>query len=140
MLLYADFVYEEISWEYIQAAQYVLQTFGPPFRYYVDNLRVFRFFQKRDSYWRTHHLGADDVDPQCRQVLCAFNFYGIYALSPQAKSKVERPYRWLQDHIVRTCALEKLTDVEDVRAVLNEGVHSYNYQQVHTTSGEVSAI
>jgi len=26
-----------------------------------------------------------------------------YALSPQAKGKVERPYRWLQDRIVRTC-------------------------------------
>jgi len=24
----------------------------------------------------------------------------IYALSPQAKGKVERPYRWLQDRIV----------------------------------------
>ncbi|MBT9165157.1 MAG: hypothetical protein DDT23_01172 [candidate division WS2 bacterium] len=30
-----------------------------------------------------------------------------YALSPEAKGKVERPYRWLQDRIVRTCALEK---------------------------------
>jgi hypothetical protein len=29
-----------------------------------------------------------------------------YALSPQAKGKIERPYRWLQDRIVRICALE----------------------------------
>ena len=32
----------------------------------------------------------------------------IYALSPQVKGKVERPYRWLKDRIVRTCAIEKL--------------------------------
>jgi ribosomal protein S17 len=140
MLLYADFVAEESSWAHIQAAQYVLQTFGLPFRYYVDNLRVFRFVQKRDSFWRTHHLRTDDVDPQWKQVLREFNIDVIYALSPQAKGKVERPYRWLQDRIVRTCALDKLTDVEDVREVLREEVHRYNYQQVHSTTGEVPAI
>ena len=42
-----------------------------------------------------------------------------YALSPQAKGKVERPYQWLQDRIVRTCALEKISAMEEVRAILN---------------------
>ena len=32
-----------------------------------------------------------------------------YALSPQAKGKVEKPYRWLQDRIVRTCIYENLS-------------------------------
>jgi transposase len=140
MLLYAEFVPEENTWAHIQAAQYVLQTFGLPFRYYVDNLRVFRFVQKRDSFWRTHHLGTDEVDPQWRQVLRQFNVDVIYALSPQAKGKVERPYRWLQDRIVRTCALENLTFMEEVRPVLHEEVHRYNYHQVHSTTGEVPAI
>jgi hypothetical protein len=140
MLLYADFVPEENTWAHIQAAQSVLQTFGLPFRYYVDNLRVFRFVQHRDSVWRTHHLGTDDVDPQWKQVLQEFKVKIIYALSPQAKGKVERPYRWLQDRIVRTCALEKLISMEDARTVLREEVHRYNYQQVHSTTGEVPAI
>ncbi|HMN15262.1 MAG TPA: hypothetical protein PKD55_23325 [Bellilinea sp.] len=140
MLLYADFVREENTWTHIQAAQSVLQTFGLPFRYYVDNLRVFRFVQKRDSFWRIHHLGTDDVDPQWKQVLQDFKVKVIYALSPQAKGKVERPYRWLQDRIVRTCALEKLISMEDARAVLHEEVHRYNFQQVHSTTGEVPAI
>jgi transposase len=140
MLLYADFVPEESTWSHIQAAQSVLQTFGLPFRYYVDNLRVFRFVQKRDSFWRTHHLGTDEVDPQWKQVLQEFKVKVIYALSPQAKGKVERPYRWLQDRIVRTCALEKLSSLEDARGVLREEVHRYNYQQVHSTTGEVPAI
>jgi hypothetical protein len=140
MLLYADFVPEENTWAHIQAAQSVLQTFGLPFRYYVDNLRVFRFVQKRDSFWRTHHVGTDEVDPQWKQVLQEFKVKVLYALSPQAKGKVERPYRWLQDRIVRTCALEKLTSIEDARAVLREEVHRYNHQQVHSTTGEVPAI
>jgi len=139
MLLYADFVEEENTWTHIQAAQSVMQTFGLPLRYYVDNLRVFRFVQHRDSVWRTHHLGTDEVDPQWKQVLQQLKVGVVYALSPQAKGKVERPYRWLQDRIVRTCALEKITSLEDTRAVLREEVHRYNYHQVHSTTGEVPA-
>jgi len=140
MLLYADLVEEENTWTHIQAAQAVMQTFGLPLRYYVDNLRVFRFVQHRDSVWRTHHLGTDEVDPQWKQVLQQLKVGVIYALSPQAKGKVERPYRWLQDRIVRTCALEKITSLEDTRAVLREEVQRYNYHQVHSTTGEVPAI
>jgi transposase len=87
MLLYADFVPEENTWTHIQAAQSVLQTYGLPFRYYVDNLRVFRFVQKRDSFWRTHHVETDGVDPQWKQVLQEFKVKVIYALSPQAKGR-----------------------------------------------------
>jgi transposase len=140
MLLYADFVPEENTWAHIQAAQSVLQTFGLPFRYYVDNLRVFRFVQKRDSFWRTHHVETDGVDPQWKQVLQDFKVKVIYALSPQAKGKVERPYRWLQDRIVRTCALERLKSMEEARAVLREEVQRYNAHQVHSTTGEVPII
>lgn len=140
MLLYADFVEEENTWAHIRATQAVMQTFGLPLRYYVDNLRVFRFVQKRDSFWRTHHLETDEVDPQWRQVLRQLKVEVIYALSPQAKGKVERPYRWLQDRIVRTCALEKISTLEDTRAVLQEEVQRYNFHQVHSTTGEVPGI
>ena len=63
-----------------------------------------------------------------------------YALSPQAKGKIERPYRWLQDRIVRTCAIEKLTAINDARAVLKEELNRYNNHQVHSTTGEVPSI
>jgi hypothetical protein len=85
MLLYADFVEEENTWAHIQAAQFVMQTFGLPLRYYVDNLRVFRFVQKRDSLWRTHHLETDEVDPQWKQVLRQLKVDVIYALSLRPK-------------------------------------------------------
>ena len=140
MLLYADLVQAENTWTHIQAAQVLMQTYGLPFRYYVDNLRVFRFVQKRDSFWRTHQVGTDEIDPQWKQVLRQLNVEVIYALSPQAKGKVERPYRWLQDRIVRTCAYEQVTSLEDTRSVLRDEVHRYNYDQVHSTTGEVPAI
>jgi len=130
-LLFADFVSEEGSWAHIQAAQRLMQGFGLPLRYYVDNLRVFRFVPERDSVWRKNVLETEDIITQWRQVLAVLKVEVTYALSPQAKGKVERPYRWLQDRIVRTCALEKLSNLEDMRSVLQEEVQRYNDHQVH---------
>lgn len=140
MLLFADFFTQETSWAHIQAAQAVLQAFGLPLSYYVDNLRVFRFVQERDSVWRKHVLLTDNIDPQWRQVMRLMGVDVTYALSPQAKGKVERPYRWLQDRIVRTCALEKLTTLDEVRSVLRNEVDRYNNHQVHSTTGEIPNI
>src|SRR5574340_73386 len=139
-LLYADFIDQETSWAHIQAAQSLMQTYGLPLKYYVDNLRVFRFIQNRDSYWRKHVLVTDDVDPQWRQVMRLMGVNVTYALSPQAKGKIERPYRWLQDRIVRTCALENLTTLEDARGVLCSEVDRYNNHQVHSTTGEIPSM
>jgi hypothetical protein len=139
-LLYADFVLQESSWTHIQAAQAVLKAYGLPVSYYVDNLRVFRFVQNRDAVWRKHILVTDDIDPQWRQVMRLMGVDVTYALSPQAKGKIERPYRWLQDRIVRTCALEKLTSLEEVRGVLRDEVDRYNNHQVHSTTGEIPGL
>ncbi len=139
-LLFADFFLHETTWAHIQAAQTLMQTHGLPLQYYVDNLRVFRFVQGRDSNWRKHILETDDVDPQWRQVMRLLGVDVIYALSAQAKGKIERPYRWLQDRIVRTCALEHITAIEDGRVVLKEELDRYNNHQVHSTTGEIPRI
>ncbi|PIU54869.1 MAG: hypothetical protein COS88_06255, partial [Chloroflexi bacterium CG07_land_8_20_14_0_80_51_10] len=139
-LLFAEFVPRETTWTHIQAAQALMQVYGIPLRYYVDSLRVFRFVQGRDSVWRKHVLQTDEADPQWRQIMRILGVDVAYALSPQAKGKIERPYRWLQDRIVRTCALEKLTTIEEARAVLKEEVNRYNNHQVHSTTGEIPRI
>lgn len=139
-LLFADFFPQETTWTHIQAAQALMQAYGIPLRYYVDSLRVFRFVQGRDSVWRKHVLQTDDVDSQWRQMMRLLGVDVSYALSPQAKGKIERPYRWLQDRVVRTCALEKLSTIEEVRSVLKEEVNRYNNHQVHSTTGEVPSI
>lgn len=139
-LLYADFFEQETTWAHIKAAQGVMLTYGIPLRYYVDSLRVFCFVQGRDSVWRRHVLQTDEADPQWRQVMRVLGVDVSYALSPAAKGKVERPYRWLQDRIVRTCAIEKITNINDARAVLKEELDHYNNYQVHSTTREVPSI
>ena len=139
-ILYADFLEQESTWAHIKAAESVMLTYGIPLRYYVDSLRVFRFVQQRDSVWRKHVLQTDEADPQWRQVMNCLGVGVSYALSAQAKGKVERPYRWLQDRIVRTCAIEGITAIDDARAVLKEELDRYNNHQVHSTTGEVPSI
>jgi hypothetical protein len=140
MILFADFVPKDTTWAHIQAAQALIQSYGIPLRYYVDSLRVFRFVQGRDSVWRKHVLQTDDADTQWAKMMRILGVDVTYALSPQAKGKVERPYQWLQDRIVRTCALEKISAMEDVRAVLREEIDRYNHHQVHSTTKEIPSI
>jgi len=139
-LLYADFVPRETTWAHIQATQALSQRYGLPLRYYVDSLRVFRFVQGRDSFWRKHVLETDDVDTQWGKMMRLLGVDVTYALSPQAKGKVERPYRWLQDRIVRTCIYEKLSNINEVRSVLKAELDRYNNHQVHSTTGEIPQI
>ena len=117
-----------------------MQEYGLPLRYYVDSLRVFRFVQGRDSVWRKHVLETDDVETQWRKIMRLLGVDVSYALSPQAKGKVERPYRWLQDRIVRTCIYENLSTKDEARTALQAELHRYNNEQVHSTTGEIPNI
>ena len=63
-----------------------------------------------------------------------------YALSPQAKGKIERPYRWIQDRLVRACAREGISDIDQAQLILNNLIQKYNYQWVHSTTGEIPDI
>jgi len=137
LMLYADFVDRETSWDHISALESVVLHYGVPYAYYTDCHSIFRFVQGRDSIWRKHYLVTDDIDPQWKTVLRECGIDPRYALSPQAKGKIERPYGWLQDRIVRTCARDNVTTISQAREVLQAEKHRYNYRQVHTTTGEV---
>jgi len=136
-LLYAELIRRESSWAHIFALQSVFLKYGFPFSYYVDSHSIFRFVQGRDSIWRDHHKLTDEVDPQWKQVLQDCGVKVIYALSPQAKGKIERPYQWLQDRLVRTCVRDNTTDIRRARTFLRQEVGRYNFRQVHSTTLEV---
>jgi len=136
-ILYAILLKKETSWAHILALQTVVLNYGAPFLYYVDSHSIFRFVQGRDSLWRKHYTLTDETDPQWKQVMHDCGIKVTYALSPQARGKIERPYGWLQDRIVRTCVREDVTDIREAQRVLNYEIHRYNYKQVHSTTQEV---
>jgi transposase len=136
-MLYAKLFKKETSWTHIKALEAVSLKYGLGYSYYVDCHSTFRFVQGRDSLWRKHYVITDGIDPQWKQLVEELGIEVIYALSPQAKGKVERPYRWLQDRIVRNCAREDVDDIAGAQRVLKREIYRYNYKQVHSTTGEV---
>ncbi len=56
------------------------------------------------------------------------------------KAKFKRPYRWLQDRIVRICARNGIKEIDDAREVLLSEIKRYNSAQVHSTTGEIPDI
>lgn len=136
-LLYGDFVEQETTWAHIEAMESIFLNYGLPLSFYVDSHSIFRFVQGRDSFWRKHYKVTDEADPQWKQVLQECGVKITYALSPQAKGKVERPYGWLQDRIVRTCAREAVKDIKGAREVLRYEMDRYNNRQVHSATREI---
>ena len=136
-ILYAVLIRKETAWAHILALQTVIMRYGCPYKYYVDCHSIFRFVRGRDSLWLNHHKLTDESTPQWKQVLFDCNVKVTYALSPQAKGKVERPYGWLQDRLIRTCIRENVTDIKHAQKILNQELHRYNCRQVHSTTQEV---
>jgi hypothetical protein len=137
LLLYAVLVKTETSWTHIVALQTVILQYGLPYAYYVDSHSIFRFVRGRDSLWYKHHLLTDETTPQWKQVLGDCNVKVIHSLSPQARGKIERPYGWLQDHLIRTCVREDVSEIQQAQRILNQELRRYNHHQVHSTTQEI---
>ena len=140
LILYAVLVERETTWTNIIALKAVILGYGIPYSYYVDSHSIYRFVQGRDSNWRTHHKFTDEADPQWKQVLNDCGVKVTYALSPQAKGKIERPYRWIQDRLVRSCYRKRISDIKQAQLILNILIQKYNYQWIHSTTGEIPYI
>jgi len=61
-------------------------------------------------------------------------------LTASAKGKIERPYRWLQDRIVRTCAREGIKTIKGAGEVLSYEVDRYNNHQIQSTTREIPVL
>jgi len=140
LILYAVLVERETTWTNIIALKAVILGYGIPYSYYVDSHSIYRFVQGRDSNWRNHYKLTDEVEPQWKQVLNDCGVKVIYALSPQAKGKIERPYRWIQDRLARACYRKRIFDIKQAQLVLNSLIQKYNHQWIHSTTGEIPYI
>ena len=139
-MLHAQLVEKESTWDHIQALQSVVIKYGTPLAYYTDCHSIFRYVRGRDQRHMSFQKFTDDVDPQWKQVIKDCNIKPVYALSPQAKGKIERPYGWLQDHLIRTCLRENVKDIHHAQRILNHERQRYNDKQVHSTTLEIPAL
>lgn len=139
-LLYGDFTRVETTWDHILAVESLVLAYGVGLAYYVDNHSIFRFICYRDSIWYNLTKGTDEVTTEWKRIVEQCGMKVWYASSAQAKGKIERPYRWMQDRIVRRCAKEGIKDIKEARIILQEEIKRYNEHQVHSTTKEIPEI
>lgn len=135
-MFYARLVEHDTTWPHVVAIRYIFLKFGLPLRFYIDSDSIFRFVRSRDELHYRHHAFTDECRPQWTQILDECQVKPVFALSPQAKGKVERPYGWLQDHLVRLCYRENITTIAQGNHILGQEVNAYNFKRVHSTIEE----
>lgn len=142
VLLFGDLFERESSWAHISSMESICLTYGIPLKYYLDQHRIFRFVKNRDTQSRffNYQKFTDEVDPQFKQVQKELNIQSTYALSPQAKGKIERPYQWLQDRVVRRSSKDHVTKFNEVQEIFRDEVKRYNNRQVHSTTKEIPLV
>ncbi|MEO0166520.1 MAG: hypothetical protein ABIL39_10345 [candidate division WOR-3 bacterium] len=130
----------ETTWAHIKALESVVRNYGVAVLCYEDSHRIFRFVGHGESSWQHQWIKTDEALTQWRWVAEKCGIKVIYALSARAKGKIERPYRWLQDRIVRRFAREHVDNIERTRIILQNETRRYNEHQVHSTTGEIPQI
>lgn len=140
--LYGRLFTHETSWAHISAMESVCIRYGIPLAYYSDSHSIFRYVRERDVLRPHHsfHTFTDDVLTQWKAVTQELGIKALYATSPQAKGKIERPYRWLQDHLVRRFVDERVTSIDVANLILTDEIREYNQTRVHSITEEIPNI
>ncbi|WP_313615016.1 ISNCY family transposase [Agrobacterium sp.] len=118
-LLHLRFAGSENTFDYLHATKSYLQQWGKPLAFYSDKHGVFRSLHpsKKD---RTSGL------TQFGRALCELSIEILCANSSQAKGRVERMNRTLQDRLVKELRLAGIDSMEAGNAFLSGFMEDYN--------------
>lgn len=95
--------------------------YGKPVAFYSDKLGVFRVNQKSPE------LKGEEIT-QFGRALNELNIQIICANSCQAKGRVERANKTLQDRLVKELRLKRINTVEEANTYLPEFIEDYNHR------------
>lgn len=94
---------QETTVGYFRVARDYIKTYGRPVAFYSDKFSVFRIC----------HGEADDSETQWGRAMRELDIEVICANSPQAKGRVERTNRTLQDRLVKEMRLRNISTIEE---------------------------
>jgi hypothetical protein len=117
-LMHLQFVESESTFAYFHATRAYLEAWGKPVAFYSDKHGVFR----------VNHEGATGGDgmTQFGRALDALNIDIICANSSQAKGRVERAHKTLQDRLVKELRLAGAATLAEGNALLAPFMADYN--------------
>jgi transposase len=116
-LLYGVFAREEDAQSYLSCLREIVREKGIPLALYMDRHGIFR---RNDDHWSlAEQLAGKQSPTQVGQALQSLGIRAIFALSPQAKGRVERLFNTLQDRLVQELRLAGINSPEQSTAFLN---------------------
>lgn len=116
-LMHLSFVASESAFSYFQAARTYLEDHGKPIALYSDKHSVFRTNKPEQ---------AEGGMTQFGRALHELNIDILCANAPQAKGRVERAHKTLQDRLVKEMRLAGANDIEAGNALLPAFMADYN--------------
>lgn len=115
IVLNAEFFYGEKSLHSMKVIKNVIDENGIPEAFYMDQSGL---FGKIDREWESQISRAFDQ----------LNIQLILASSPQAKGRVERLFRTLQDRLIAELSFYGIKNIEEANQFLKEFIPRYNQQ------------
>jgi transposase len=111
------FARQEDAQSYLICLRQTLLENGIPWAIYMDRHGIFR---RNDDHWTVQEqLAGKQTPTQVAQALLALGIEPIFALSPQAKGRVERLFNTLQDRLVQELRLARITCPEPATLFIN---------------------
>jgi hypothetical protein len=137
-LLQAFFLPTECSWGYLRLLRGIVTTYGLPASIYQDQHSCLK---RNDPHWSLEEELAGQQDPtQVGAVLAELGIQPIFALTPQAKGRVERLFGVLQDRLVAELALRGIHRPEPANGFLQPlFISDYNQRFARSASQSTSA-
>lgn len=113
------FFEQETTLGYMQVIQQHLEAYGRPIAYYSDKHSIFRTT-------REHCTDGRFTDTQLERALRELRIELICAHSSQAKGRVERANKTLQDRLIKELRLRGISSIEAGNAYAPEFMSDYN--------------
>lgn len=123
-VLAAYFCPAETSWAYLKLLEQVVCAWGVPASVYQDRHGTLK--RNDDSWSLAEELAGRRTPTQVGAALEALGIQPIFALSPQAKGRIERLFRTLQDRLVACLRLASIAAIGAANAYLPSFLEAHN--------------
>jgi len=115
-LMHIHFAPTESALSYFAATHRYVTKHGKPHAFYSDRAGVFKALRR----------GVDETRTQFHRALAELDINLIFASSPEAKGRVERMNRSLQDRLVKELRLQGISSIEDANTWSESFINDYN--------------
>lgn len=128
----------ETTASHLVLTRQVIERYGLPFAYYVDNHSIFRFVERESIHYR-YIAGESEAEVQFKRALNSIGVGLIYTGEGKgaAKGKVEKRFDYFQRRLPYICEKKRVKTITDAQVELNELVSFYNDCRVHYETEEI---